>query len=78
MLTISPQLTRIVYLTVIPMMVCVMCLRFSLRKRFAVHRAKISNRTAFIIESIMGEKIVKNCNRAEENERIYMLSLIHI
>lgn len=72
MLTISPQLTGIVYLTVIPMMVCVMCLRFSLRKRFAVHRAKISNRTAFIIESIMGEKIVKNCNRAEENERIYM------
>ncbi len=72
MLTISPQLTGIVYLTVAPMMVCVMTLRYSLRKRFAYHRAKISNRTAFIIESIMGEKIVKNYNRVEENERIYM------
>lgn len=72
MLTISPGLTGIVYLTVVPMMACVMLLRFSLRKRFAVHRAKISNRTAFIIESIMGEKIVKNCNRVEENEEIYM------
>lgn len=72
MLTISPQLTGIVYLTVVPMMICVMILRYSLRKRFAIHRAKISNRTAFIIESIMGEKIVKNCNRAEVNEKIYM------
>jgi len=72
MLTISPTLTGIVYLTVIPMMICVMWLRFTLRKKFAYHRAKISNRTAFIIESIMGEKIVKNCNRVEENEKIYM------
>ncbi len=72
MLTVSVPLTGIVFLTVVPMMVCVMILRFSLRKRFAVHRAKISNRTAFIVESIMGEKIVKNCNRAEENEKIYM------
>lgn len=72
MLIISPQLTGIVYLAVVPMMICVICLRYSLRKMFAVHRAKISNRTAFIIESIMGEKIVKNYNRAEENEKIYM------
>lgn len=72
MLTISPELTGIVYLTVVPMMICVMILRYSLRKMFACHRAKISNRTAFIIESIMGEKIVKNYNRIEENERIYM------
>ena len=72
MLTISVRLTAIVYLTIVPMMVCVLMLRFSLRKKFTVHRAKISNRTAFIIESIMGEKIVKNNNRAEENEKIYM------
>lgn len=72
MLTISPELTGIVYLTVIPMMICVMILRFSLRKRFTFHRAKISNRTAFIIESIMGEKIIKNYNRVEQNEKIYM------
>lgn len=72
MISISPELTGIVYLTVVPMMICVMILRFSLRKMFAYHRAKISNRTAFIIESIMGEKIVKNYNRVDENERIYM------
>ena len=47
MLIISPQLTGIVYLAVVPMMICVICLRYSLRKMFAVHRAKISNRTAF-------------------------------
>ena len=72
MLTISPELTGIVYLTIVPMMICVMLLRYSLRKKFAKHRAKISNRTAFIVESIMGEKIVKNNNRAKENEKLYM------
>lgn len=72
MLTISPELTGIVYLTIVPMMICVMFLRYSLRKKFAKHRAKISNRTAFIVESIMGEKIVKNNNRAKENEKLYM------
>lgn len=72
MIMISPQLTAIVYIVVVPMMICVIALRYSLRKMFAVHRAKISNRTAFIIESIMGEKIVKNYNRTEENEEIYM------
>ena len=72
MLTISPELSGIVYLTIVPMMICVMLLRYSLRKKFAKHRAKISNRTAFIVESIMGEKIVKNNNRAKENEKLYM------
>lgn len=72
MLTISTELTGIVYLTIVPMMICVMLLRYSLRKKFAKHRAKISNRTAFIVESIMGEKIVKNNNRAKENEKLYM------
>jgi hypothetical protein len=38
---------------------------------FAVHRAKNSNRSAFLVETIMGEKIVKNYNRAEINMEIY-------
>lgn len=71
MLVLSPKLTGIVFLTVIPMMVCVFVLRYSIRKLFGVHRAKVSNRTAFLVESIMGEKIVKNYNRAELNEEIY-------
>ncbi len=71
MLSLSPKLTLIVYAAVIPMMVCVFALRYSIRKLFGAHRAKVSNRTAFLVESIMGEKIVKNYNRSEMNEKIY-------
>ncbi len=71
MLVLSPKLTLIVFLTVIPMMAAVFALRYTIRKMFAVHRAKNSNRTAFLVETIMGEKIVKNYNRAELNLEIY-------
>lgn len=71
MLVISPPLTAIVFATVVPMMICVFMLRFSIRRLFGAHRSKISNRTAFIVESIMGEKIAKNYNRAEMNKKIY-------
>lgn len=71
MLVLSPKLTLIVFLTVIPMMTAVFTLRYTIRKMFAVHRAKNSNRTAFLVETIMGEKIVKNYNRAELNMEIY-------
>ncbi len=71
MLTLSPKLTLIVFATVIPLMVCVFTLRYTIRKLFTIHRAKVSNRTAFLVESIMGEKIVKNYNRTELNEEIY-------
>ena len=71
MLSLSPTLTLIVFVTVVPMMIAVFTLRYKVRKLFAQHRAKISNRTAFLVESIMGEKIVKNYNRAEMNENIY-------
>ena len=71
MLVLSPKLTLIVFLTVVPMMVCVFSLRYTIRKLFGAHRAKVSNRTAFLVESIMGEKIVKNYNRAKLNEEIY-------
>lgn len=72
MLAISPQLTAIVFGAVISMMICVFGLRYSIRKLFAYHRARLSNRTAFLVESIMGEKIVKNYNRIDMNEKIYM------
>lgn len=71
MLGLSPQLTAVVFAAVIPMMTLVFVLRFSIRKLFGGHRAKISNRTAFLIETIMGEKIVKSYNRADLNEEIY-------
>ena len=72
MFALSPKLTLIVLATVIPMMACVIYLRYCIRKLFGLHRAKLSNRTAFLVESITGEKIIKNYNRLEMNEKIYM------
>lgn len=71
MLGISVPLTGIVFATVVPLMVCVCLLRYKIRKRFGLHRARVSNRTAFLVETIMGEKIVKNYNRVEKNTEIY-------
>ncbi len=71
MLGLSPQLTLVVFAAVIPMMALVFILRFAIRKLFAGHRAKLSNRSAFLIETIMGEKIVKSYNHSELSEEIY-------
>ena len=71
MLSISPQLTLVVFSVVIPMMILVFVLRYKVRRLFAEQRQKNSNRTAFLVESIMGEKIIKNYNKAEENKKIY-------
>ena len=71
MLTLSPKLTLIVFATVIPLMICIFTLRYTIRQLFTVNIAKDSNRTAFLVESIMGEKIVKSYNRAVRNEEIY-------
>ena len=71
MLSISPQLTLVVFLTVIPMMIAVMYLRYRIKKYFSQQRQCNSNRTAFLVESIMGEKIIKNYNRTDENIKIY-------
>ncbi len=71
MLSISPQLTLVVFLTVIPMMIVVMYLRYKIKRYFALQRQCNSNRTAFLVESIMGEKIIKNYNRTDENIKIY-------
>ncbi len=71
MLGISPKLTAVVFAAVIPMMVIVFLLRFSVRRLFAGHRAKVSNRTAFLIEAIMGEKVIKSYNRSDASEDIY-------
>lgn len=71
MLGISVPLTGVVFATVVPLMFCVCFLRYKIRKRFGLHRARVSNRTAFLVETIMGEKIVKNYNRVEKNVEIY-------
>lgn len=71
MLSLSWQLTLVVFVTVIPMMILVSGLRKILAKRFAKLRAKNSNRSAFLVESIMGEQIIKNYNRIDKNKQIY-------
>ena len=71
MLSLSPMLTLIVFAIVIPMLTVVFVLRSRLRKMYSVHRAKNSNRTAFLVESIMGEQIVKNYNRIDINKGVY-------
>ncbi|MGN1187868.1 MAG: ABC transporter ATP-binding protein [Lachnospiraceae bacterium] len=71
MLAISVPLTFVVIATVVPMMLCIFALRKSVRRIFPAHRAKFSNRTAFLIESIMGEKVIKNFNRTEKSRETY-------
>lgn len=71
MLSLSPTLTLIVYITIIPMMLTIGWIRAFLRQLYTKLRLKNSNRTAFLVESIMGERIVKNYNRVETNIEIY-------
>ena len=71
MLGLSPALTGIVFMIVVPMMICIFALRYFIRKEFAKLRAKNSNRSAFLVETIMGEKIVKSYNRTESSEKTY-------
>ena len=71
MLVQSWMLTLVVYSAVIPLTVGVLLIRRAIRKLFRHHRAKVSNRSAFIVESIMGEKIIQNYNRTQYNEKIY-------
>ena len=71
MLGLSPRLTGIVFAVVIPMMISIFTLRYFIRKEFAKLRAKNSNRSAFLVETIMGEKIVKSYNRTKSSEEIY-------
>lgn len=71
MLSLSPALTVIVFLTVIPMMIAISVIRKVLAKRYTDLRLKNSNRSAFLVESIMGEQIIKNYNRIEKNKEVY-------
>lgn len=71
MLAYSPVLALIVYAVIVPLTGCIFALRYALRKLFRTHRARNSNRSAFIVESIMGEKVIKSYNRTAYNERIY-------
>lgn len=72
MLCLSPLLTAVVYAAIIPLTLCILLIRRQIRRLFRKHRAKSSNRNAFIVESIMGEKVIKNNNRSQFNRGIYL------
>ena len=72
MLCLSPLLTVVVYAAIIPLTLCILLIRRQIRRLFRKHRAKSSNRNAFIVESIMGEKVIKNNNRSQFNRGIYL------
>ncbi len=71
MLSLSPLLTLVVFATVIPMMVSMSLLKKVLGKRYTDLRMKNSNRSAFLVESIMGEQIIKNYSRINKNKAVY-------
>ncbi len=71
MLCMSPILTAVVYAAVVPLVTCIFLIKKQVRKLFRQHRAKNSNRNAFIVESIMGEKVIKNSNRSAFNQEVY-------
>ncbi len=71
MLSMSPLLTAVVYAAIIPLVVCIFLVKKQVRRLFRKHRAKNSNRNAFIVESIMGEKVIKNSNRSQFNRTVY-------
>ena len=71
MLVQSPFLTLVVYSAIVPLTIGIMLIRKGLRKLFRKTRAQASNRAAYIVESIMGEKIIKNYNRSIYNEQVY-------
>ena len=71
MFCISPLFTAIVSAAAIPLAVCVYFIKRAVRRLWRHHRAKNSNRNAFIVESIMGEKVIKNNNRSDYNREVY-------
>ncbi len=71
MLCLSPVLTAVVYAAVIPMVISVFLIKKAVRALFRKHRAKNSNRNAFIVESITGERVIKQFNRSAYNRTVY-------
>ena len=71
MLALNWKLALIVFSAIIPLGVCIFLIRGRLKKLFRIQRAKDSNRTAYLVESINGVGVIKSFNRGETNTRIY-------
>ncbi|MCL2861424.1 MAG: ABC transporter ATP-binding protein/permease [Firmicutes bacterium] len=68
---LHPQLALVVLACTLPMAVSVYFLRRGLAKRWRICRNKISNRTAYIAESIQGSFVSRSFNRNSLNNEIY-------
>ncbi len=71
MLVLNWKLALIVFSAIIPLGICIFFIRGRLKKLFRVQRAKDSNRTAYLVESINGVGVIKSFNRGEINTNIY-------
>lgn len=71
MFALNATLALIVVSAIIPLGIGVFLIRAKLRSLFRVGRAKDSNRTAYIVESIMGVGVIKSFNRSDKNAKVY-------
>jgi ATP-binding cassette subfamily B protein len=71
MFALNVQLTLVVLAAILPLATGVFIIRYFLKKLFRYQRAKDSNRTAFIVESIMGINVIKSFNRTDKSIKIY-------
>ena len=71
MFVINAKLALIVMSAIIPLGIGIFIIRAKLRKLFRVAHAKHSNRTAYIVESIMGVNVIKSFNRGKYNTEVY-------
>ncbi len=67
MLGVNVRLSLYVLAALVPVFICVTLIKQVLKRIFRVIRAKDSNRTSFIVESIMGVKEIKSFNRSAYN-----------
>ncbi len=65
------RLALVVAAAMLPMVILIYFLRKGMTKRLRIVRNKVSNRTAYIAESIQGATVTKAFNRGKMNSQIY-------
>lgn len=72
MLVLNYRLALAAFAAIIPLTAAVFVIRHFVAKIFRLQRAKDANRTAFLVESIMGRNIIQSFNCSQEYRGIYM------
>ncbi|MCL2256092.1 MAG: ABC transporter ATP-binding protein/permease, partial [Firmicutes bacterium] len=68
---LHPQLALVVLAFTVPMAISIYFLRRALAKRWRICRNKVSNRTAYVAESIQGSFVSRSFNRNALNDETY-------